>query len=85
MDWPCPRNGEIAVHLDGRSDPKTDTVKPFYCADEARSLFWTSKERAGDDYSQEFVASTDWFKRFKKGFQFHNVRVTGEAKKQRKC
>ena len=45
----------------------------------ARSLFQTSKECAGDDYSQEFVASTGWFKRFKKIFQFHNVRVTGEA------
>nr|XP_033813474.1 CENPB DNA-binding domain-containing protein 1-like [Geotrypetes seraphini] len=32
----------------------------------ARSLFGTLKERAGEDYSQEFVASTGWFKRFKK-------------------
>ncbi|XP_051785316.1 tigger transposable element-derived protein 1-like [Erpetoichthys calabaricus] len=45
----------------------------------ARSLFATLKERAGEDYSQEFVASTGWFKRFKKRFQLHNVRVTGEA------
>ena len=48
-----------------------------------RSLFQTLKERAREDYSQEFVASTDWFKRFKKGFQFHNVGVMG--KQERKC
>ncbi|KAI5626234.1 hypothetical protein C0J50_14224 [Silurus asotus] len=42
----------------------------------ARSLFQTLKERAGEDYySQEFVASTGWFQRFKKRFQMHS----GEA------
>ncbi|XP_066228014.1 putative CENPB DNA-binding domain-containing protein 1 [Saccopteryx leptura] len=45
----------------------------------AQSLFQTLKERAGEDYSQEFVASTGWFQRFKKRFQMHSVRVTGEA------
>ena len=31
----CPRNGEIAVHLDARSDPKKPTpLTSFYCADE---------------------------------------------------
>ena len=35
----------------------------------ARSLFQTLKERAGEDDSQEFVASTGWFQRFKKRFQ----------------
>uniref|UniRef100_A0A8C4NEI8 HTH CENPB-type domain-containing protein n=1 Tax=Eptatretus burgeri TaxID=7764 RepID=A0A8C4NEI8_EPTBU len=45
----------------------------------ARSLFQTLKECAGEDYSQEFVASTGWFKRFKERFQMNNVRVTGEA------
>lgn len=45
----------------------------------ARSLFQTLKERAGEDDSQEFVASTGWFQRFKKRFQMHSVRVTGEA------
>ena len=44
-----------------------------------RSLFQTLKERAGENYSQEFVASTGWFKRFKKRFQFHTGCVTGEA------
>ncbi|XP_039590576.1 tigger transposable element-derived protein 1-like [Polypterus senegalus] len=51
----------------------------FTIQSKARSLFETLKERAGEDYSQEFVASTGWFKRFKKRFQLHNVRVTGEA------
>ena len=44
-----------------------------------RSLFQTMKERAGEDYSQEYVASTSWFKRFKDRFQMHSVRVTGES------
>ncbi|XP_066093617.1 putative CENPB DNA-binding domain-containing protein 1 [Saccopteryx bilineata] len=35
----------------------------------ARSLFQTLKECAGEDYSQEFVASTGWFQRFKERFQ----------------
>ncbi|XP_039593984.1 CENPB DNA-binding domain-containing protein 1-like [Polypterus senegalus] len=51
----------------------------FTIQSKARSLFETLKECAGEDYSQEFVASTGWFKRFKKIFQLHNVRVTGEA------
>ena len=37
------------------------------------------KEKAGEDYTQEFTASTGWFKRFKKRFELHNVRITGEA------
>ncbi|XP_064090764.1 tigger transposable element-derived protein 1-like [Macrobrachium nipponense] len=45
----------------------------------ARSLFQTLKERAGVEYKQEFLASVGWFKRFKKRFQLHSVRVTGEA------
>ncbi len=45
----------------------------------ARSLFQTLKECTREDYSQEFVASTGWFKRFKKRFKIHNVWVTGEA------
>ncbi|XP_066216386.1 putative CENPB DNA-binding domain-containing protein 1 [Saccopteryx leptura] len=44
-----------------------------------RSLFQTLKECVEEDYSQEFVASTGWFQRFKKRFQMHSVRVTGEA------
>ena len=43
------------------------------------SIFTTLKERAGEDYTQEFTASTGWFKRYKKRFQLHNVRITGEA------
>ncbi|XP_064099524.1 tigger transposable element-derived protein 1-like [Macrobrachium nipponense] len=34
----------------------------------ALSIFKTLKERAGADYTQEFSASTGWFKRFKKNF-----------------
>nr|XP_033788749.1 CENPB DNA-binding domain-containing protein 1-like [Geotrypetes seraphini] len=51
----------------------------FTVQSKARSLFGTLKEHAGEDYSQEFVASTGWFKRFKNRFQLYNVRVTGEA------
>ncbi|XP_068218893.1 tigger transposable element-derived protein 1-like [Palaemon carinicauda] len=45
----------------------------------ARGLFQKLSERAGEDYSQEFVASTGWFKRFKKRFQLHNILFTGES------
>lgn len=45
----------------------------------ARSLFQSLKSRAGDDYAEDFQASTGWFKRFKKRFALHNVHVTGEA------
>ncbi|XP_063875817.1 tigger transposable element-derived protein 1-like [Scylla paramamosain] len=45
----------------------------------ALSIFKMLKEHAGEDYSQEFTASTGWFKQFKKRFQLHNVRITGEA------
>lgn len=45
----------------------------------ARSLFETLKERAGDDCRQKFVGSSGWFKRFKKKFQLHKVRVTREV------
>ena len=45
----------------------------------ARSLFDTLKERAGKDYTQTFIASTGWFKRFKRRFNLHSVRVTGES------
>ena len=51
----------------------------FTMQTKARSLFQTLKECVGEDYCQEFVASTGWFRRFKKRFQFNNVRVTGEA------
>jgi len=58
---------------------KRTPLSLFTVQTKARSLFQTLKERAGENYSQEFVASTGWFKRFKKRFQIHNVRVTGEA------
>jgi hypothetical protein len=45
----------------------------------ARSLFQSLKSRAGEDYAEDFHASTGWFKRFKKRFALHNVRVTGNA------
>ncbi|XP_028664019.1 putative CENPB DNA-binding domain-containing protein 1 [Erpetoichthys calabaricus] len=55
---------------------KQTPLSLFTVQSKARSLFGTLKEHAGEDYSQEFVASTGWFK---KRFQLHNVRVTGEA------
>ncbi|XP_060771024.1 tigger transposable element-derived protein 1-like isoform X4 [Neoarius graeffei] len=58
---------------------KRTPLSLFTIQTKARSLFQTLKARAGEDYSQEFVASTGWFKRFKKRFELHNIRVTGEA------
>ena len=55
----------------------------FTVQTKARSLFQTLKERAGENYSQEFVARTGWFKGFKKRLQFYIVGVWGskETKK----
>nr|XP_033800018.1 tigger transposable element-derived protein 1-like [Geotrypetes seraphini] len=58
---------------------KQTPLSLFIVQSKARSLFGTLKKCAGEDYSQEFVASTGWFKRFKNRFQLHNVWVTGEA------
>ena len=58
---------------------KRTPLSLFTVQTKARSLFQTLKDRAGDDYTQDFVASTGWFARFKKRFRLHNVRVTGEA------
>ena len=45
---------------------KRTPLSLFTVQTEVRSLFQSLKERTGDDCSQEFVASTGWFKRFKK-------------------
>ncbi|GAB1610688.1 tigger transposable element-derived protein 1-like, partial [Argonauta hians] len=58
---------------------KRTPLSLFTIQTKAKSLFDTMKERAGDDCAVEFNASAGWFRRFKKRFGFHNVRVTGEA------
>ena len=52
---------------------QTSLISLFTVQTNGISLFQTLKERAREDYSQEFVASTSWFKRFKDRFQMHSV------------
>jgi hypothetical protein len=33
----------------------------------------------GDDNVEPFIASTGWFSRFLKRYNFHNIKMTGEA------
>ncbi|XP_076032978.1 putative CENPB DNA-binding domain-containing protein 1 [Oratosquilla oratoria] len=42
---------------------KTSPLTLFTVQTKAKSLFETLKERARDEYTQDFVASTGWFKR----------------------
>ena len=45
---------EIAACLDGRSDPKTDTFKPFYCADEgSKSISLMSQMRRTELFREQ--------------------------------
>ncbi|XP_076054507.1 putative CENPB DNA-binding domain-containing protein 1 [Oratosquilla oratoria] len=52
---------------------KRTPLSLFTVQTKTKSLFQTLKERSGEDYSQYFLASTGWFKRFKNTFQLHNV------------
>lgn len=46
----------------------------------ACSLYEVLKQQEGEVSSAPlFVASKDWFDRFKKGLNLHNIRITGEA------
>jgi len=46
----------------------------------AKSLFSKLKEEIGEEsHNIEFNASRGWFERFKNRFNFHNIKVTGEA------
>ncbi|CAI9714928.1 Hypothetical predicted protein [Octopus vulgaris] len=56
--------------------PKPASLSRFTQQSKARSLFQALKERSGEEYSQEALASTSLSKSFKETFQLHNVRVT---------
>lgn len=52
-----PWNGEIAVYVDGRSDPlpKKVPLGLFIAQTTARTLFQTLKERAEEDYHEGII------------------------------